>query len=222
LKAFILAAGFGTRLKPLTDKIPKALISYKGEAMINHQIKKLKNLGVNYIVVNAHHYADEIENYLKNNNFGVEIIVIKEKVILGTGGGILNALEFLKKEKYFIVLNVDIETDFELNQLLKYHISENPLATLAVQRRYTARSLEFNEDLNFIGRATINTEKNNKYAFNGMHIISSKIFNYNFKIEYCDIIDIYLKAISLGEKIKGYDVGDKTFKDLGKIENLVD
>ena len=222
MKAFILAAGFGTRLKPLTDKIPKALISYKGEAMINHQIKKLKNLGVNYIVVNAHHYADEIENYLKNNNFGVEIIVIKEKVILGTGGGILNALEFLKKEKYFIVLNVDIETDFELNQLLKYHISENPLATLAVQRRYTARSLEFNEDLNFIGRATINTEKNNKYAFNGMHIISSKIFNYNFKIEYCDIIDIYLKAISLGEKIKGYDVGDKTFKDLGKIENLVD
>ena len=166
MKAFILAAGFGTRLKPLTDKIPKALISYKGEAMINHQIKKLKNLGVNYIVVNAHHYADEIENYLKNNNFGVEIIVIKEKVILGTGGGILNALEFLKKEKYFIVLNVDIETDFELNQLLKYHISENPLATLAVQRRYTARSLEFNEDLNFIGRATINTEKNNKYAFN--------------------------------------------------------
>ena len=103
-KAMILAAGFGTRLKPLTDNLPKALVPFKKGTMISYQIEKLKRSGVKEIVINVHHFSELMIKYFRENDFGVKIDIIAEEEILGTGGGILNAKEFLRTEEYFLVV----------------------------------------------------------------------------------------------------------------------
>lgn len=223
MKAMILAAGFGTRLKPLTDNIPKALIKYQNKTLIQYQIEKLKIAGIERIIVNAHHFADKLENYLNENDFGVqEIKIIKEKEILGTGGGILNAEEFLYSEEYFLVVNVDVFTNLDYRKIISYHKTNPAFSTMAVQKRQSKKYLEFDSDMKFMGRENKNSDKNNLYAFNGLHIISGEIFKKNLPVIYCDIIKIYLKMINNNEIIRGFDAGNSFCKDLGKIENLRD
>lgn len=223
-KGMILGAGFGTRLKPLTDNIPKALVEYKGKPMVVHQIERLKNLGIDEIIVNAHHFADKMEKFFSENNFGVKIILVIEEKILGTGGAILNVEEYLMNSDYFFVINVDIDTDFELNLMRQEWEKQNELAMLLVQKRKTSRYLEFGNNMNLLRRAKLSGDngKNNKnlFAFNGIHIISPRIFDKNIQVEFKDIIDIYLKLAGEGEIIKGFDAGNSSFKDLGKIEHL--
>lgn len=221
MKAMILAAGFGTRLKPLTDTIPKALVDYKGKPLIVMQIERLESAGVSEIVVNAHHFSDKMRGFFLDNDFGVEIHLITEKEILGTGGGILNAAGFLSEEDFFIAINVDVETDFDLSKMIIYHEKNNsPLATMLVQKRKTVRFLCFDGAMNFRGRANEHTDEKNKFAFNGIHIISKRIFEKKFDAKYCDIIDLYIESTNTGEIIKGFDAGDSYFKDIGKIEAL--
>jgi len=217
MKAMILAAGFGTRLKPLTDSIPKALVPFNGEPMINYQIKKLINYGFGEITVNAHHFAGQIKEYFDKNSFGIKINVIEEKEILGTGGGILNAEKFFKNENFFLVINVDVLTDFDFSRMIKYHKSKLPFVTLAVQKRKTKRYLEFDKNMKLLGRENENSQEENLYAFNGIHIISNKIFK-GRKTEYLDIIDLYLSPeyAELKNSIYGFDTGECVFKDLGK------
>lgn len=219
MKAMILAAGFGTRLSPFTDTNPKALVLHKKIPMIAHTISYLKNSGIDSIVVNAHHHFEKIVNYFSEKDLGVDVNVVVENKILGTGGGVLNAAEFLKDEACFVVMNVDIETDIDLKAMIAFHKMKNPFVTLAVQKRKTKRYLEFDSDMNLIGRENDNSVKENLYAFNGIHVISNKIFEKNFPVMFLDIIEIYLQ--SKGEKITGYDCGKCTFKDLGKPENLI-
>ncbi|MFZ4592008.1 MAG: nucleotidyltransferase family protein [Ignavibacteria bacterium] len=216
-KAMILAAGYGTRLKPLTDTIPKALVPFKNGTMISYQIEKLKSIGIKEIVVNAHHFSEQLIKYFQENDFGVKIVVIAEEEILGTGGGVLNTKEYLQSEEYFLVMNVDVFTDFDIELLIKEYESTKPLALLAVQKRKTSRYLEFDD--NFILKARVKSDvmKENYYGFNGMHIISNDIFSVNYKNDYRDIIDIYLE----GKKtVKGFDAGESVFIDLGKTDNL--
>ena len=220
MKAFILAAGFGTRLKPLTDKLPKALVNFRGEPMINYQIKKLKKLGFDEIIVNAHHFPDLIVDYFNYADLGINIKVIVEKEILGTGGGILNAKKYLKSEDFFLVVNVDVYTSFNFRKIIEHHKSNNNLVTLGVQRRETKRHLEFDKNMNLIRRENDKSDKKSLYAFNGIHIISNKIFDYKYKIEYNDIIDIYMDLIKKEEVIKGFNIGKSKFQDLGKIDSL--
>lgn len=182
MKAMILSAGFGTRLKPHTDNLPKALVEYNKIPMVNYQIERLKKAGVNEIIVNAHHYSEKLLKYFSENDFGVKINVIVEEDILGTGGGILNAEKYLKDEEFFIVINVDVETDMSLTGMIEYHKSKNPFATIAVQKRNTKRYLEFDSQMNLIGRENKNSQKNNLFAFNGIHIISTRIFYKGFEI----------------------------------------
>jgi len=219
MKAMILAAGYGTRLKPLTDSIPKALVPFNGEPMINYQIKKLVKYGFEEIAVNAHHFAEQITDYFDKNSFGIKIKVIVEEEILGTGGGILNALEFFKDENFFLAVNVDVLTDFDFSKIIEFHKSGNPLASLAVQKRVTKRHLEFDNSMRLLKRETESSVKENLYAFNGVHIISNKIFT-GRKIEYLDIFDLYLELINEERKVLGFDVGECIFRDLGKTENL--
>lgn len=224
MKAMILAAGYGTRLKPLTDSIPKALVPFKGEPMINYQIKKLEKYGFKEIVVNAHHFAEQITDYFEKNSFGAKINVIEEKEILGTGGGILNAEKYLRDERFFLVINVDVYIDFDFQKIIEFHKSGNPFASLAVQRRDTKRHLEFDNSMRLMKRETEDSVKENLYAFNGIHIISNKIFS-GRKIEYLDIIDLYLspfpmETLGTSNEVLGYNVGECVFRDLGKIENL--
>jgi len=239
MKAMILAAGFGTRLKPLTDNIPKALVPFQNEPMINYQIHKLKDYGFDEIVVNAHHFSEKIIDYFNKNSFGIKINVIEEEKILGTGGGILNAKKYLEKEEFFLVINVDVFTDFDFSKLIIFHKSKAPLASLAVQKRKTKRYLEFDSNMKLLCRQNENSKKENLYAFNGIHIISNKIFqNINkspllvFKsasvdvtnsnqIEYLDIFDLYFEMLNQKEEIFGFDVENSEFKDLGKIEIFI-
>jgi NDP-sugar pyrophosphorylase family protein len=215
MKTMILAAGFGTRLKPLTDNLPKALVPFGNEPMINYQIHKLKNYGFDEIVVNAHHFSEKIIDYFNQNSFGIKISIIEEEKILGTGGGILNAKKYFENENFFLVINVDVYTDFDFTKLINFYKSKNPLASLAVQKRKTKRYLEFDSNMELLRRQTENSQEENLYAFNGIHIISNKIFT-DRKIEYIDIFDLYFEMINKGEEIFGFDVEDCEFRDLGK------
>jgi N-acetyl-alpha-D-muramate 1-phosphate uridylyltransferase len=219
MKAMILAAGFGTRLKPLTDNLPKALVPFGNEPMVNYQIKKLKEIGFSEIVINAHHFAGKITDYFNKNSFGIKINLIEEENILGTGGGILNAKKYFEKEEFFLAINVDVFTDFDFSKLIIFHKSRTPLASVAVQKRKTKRYLEFDKEMKLLHRQNEDSQKENLYAFNGIHIISNKIFT-DRKIEYLDIFDLYLEMINKGEDVFGFDVENSEFRDLGKIENL--
>lgn len=218
----ILSAGFGTRLKPITDTIPKALVPYKGKPLIVHQIQKLKSLNsinIDEIIVNIHHHKEKIKEFFEQNDFKVKVTISDEEEILGTGGGILNSEKYLKDDSHFLVMNVDIISDIDIEKFIQSHSEEN-LATLAVQKRKTSRYLEFDSNMNLVKRQNDNSKEQNLYAFNGMHIISNKIFDLGLTTEFCDVINIYLDAINKGFVVKGYNSGDVTFKDIGKIENL--
>lgn len=219
-KAIILAAGFGTRLKPLTDSIPKALVPFRNGTMISYQIEKLKGYGITDITVNAHHFAEQVEKYFSENHFGVSINVIKEEVILGTGGGILNAEKYLDdgSNAAFLAINVDVFTDFDFKKIINNHISSANFATLLVQKRKTSRYLELDKKMELTGRVKCETLEDNFFAFNGVHLISNEIFRLGYSVKYLDIIDIYLDAERMhGRTVKGYDAGESLFEDIGKI-----
>ncbi|MDD5362744.1 MAG: sugar phosphate nucleotidyltransferase [Ignavibacteria bacterium] len=219
-KAMILAAGFGTRLKPLTDHLPKALVPFGTGTMISYQIEKLKLLGINEIVVNAHHHSALIEKYFSENDFGIKINVIVEKDILGTGGGILNAEKFLKDGEYFLAVNVDVYTDLDISKMFIYNDSHKPFASLCVQKRNTSRYLVFDENMNLNSRIKTSVIDKDYFAFNGIHIISNYIFDLGLPVEYSDIIDLYMKvSADYGKKVKGFNAGDSLFDDIGKIES---
>ncbi|MBK6878882.1 MAG: NTP transferase domain-containing protein [Ignavibacteria bacterium] len=222
MKAMILAAGFGTRLKPFTETHPKALIPYHGKPMILHQIERLKKAGVDEIIVNAHHFSEQIIDYFSNNRFGIKGSVITEEEILGTGGGVLNAKELLMGGGSFIVINVDVDTDMNLNRMLIHHESVSPLATIAVQKRKSGRYLEFTADMRLKSRQNDESAEKNLFAFNGIHVISDEFLGMGFREGFSDILNLYFDAIKEKEHfISGYDAGDCMFKDLGKTENLL-
>lgn len=217
----ILAAGFGTRLKPITDNIPKALVPFRDGSIISYQIKKLISLGIEEIVINTHHFSGLMEKYFSENDFGVKVNLLTEKVILGTGGGIMNAFDYLRDEHAFFVVNVDAFTNLNFSDMLSEFEKSKSIALLAVQKRKTSRYLEFQEDFILSGRLKSDIMEDNFYAFNGIHIISNKIFQYNYKSDYKDIIDIYIEMVKNKYIVKGYDAGKSYFIDLGKIENII-
>lgn len=147
-KALILAAGVGSRLQPLTDATPKALLTFRGRTMLEQVLLNLKQHGVVDVVINIHHHADQIENFVKNHDhFGMKIVFSDERDrLMDTGGGILKARRYLEGSGPFLVHNVDIFSDLDLTALYDSHLRSGPLATLAVQRRKTSRNLLVNED----------------------------------------------------------------------------
>lgn len=222
MKALILSAGFGTRLFPLTNDLPKALIRYKESPMINYQIERLKNAGFTELTVNAHHHYEKIISYFSENDFGIKINVITEKDILGTGGGILNCGSLMKNEDFFLVINADVDTDLDISKMIKYHSSNNPFVTIAVQKRKSKKYLEFSPAMHLLSRESEDSVRSNLFAFNGIHVISGSIFRKGLEVKYEDIFEIYFKMIkNEKETILGFDAGESYFKDLGKIENLI-
>lgn len=215
----ILAAGFGTRLKPITETIPKALVVHKGKTLLETQISKLMSLNVSEILVNSHHFSPQIEQFIKDKNFGIPVTIIKENVILGTGGAVINAEPHFKDEDYFVLLNVDIDSDMDINEMLRFHKKNIPLATLAVQNRESKRKLEFNKKMHLIGRQHDNSDHDRLYAFNGLHVISPEFFKIRMPHQYSDIIDCYEMLLD-DSTVLGYEYKNVEFKDIGKIENL--
>jgi len=237
MKALIFAAGLGTRLKPLTNTIPKALVVVGRQPLLEHVIIKLKNGGFDDIVVNIHHFGDQIIDFLaNNNNFGVKISISDERDLLReTGGGIKYAQpklypEYLSREP-FLVHNVDIISNLDLKWFWTQHKSQY-LSTLLVSDRDTSRYLLFNDDDILVGWTNLKTgevkspysdlqvDQCKKMAFAGIHIISPLVFSLmNSWPEKFSIIDFYL---SIADKypIKGVQMPGLELVDVGTLDHL--
>ncbi|MCC8120052.1 MAG: NTP transferase domain-containing protein [Bacteroidales bacterium] len=179
MKALIFAAGIGSRLKPWTDQHPKALAPVGGVPMLERVILKLKALGIAEMVVNVHHFASQIIEFLvANNNFGVKIDISDESnLLLDTGGGMLHARQYLQ-DSPFLVHNADIFTNVDLVPMMA--ASTGPLATLLVAERTTSRYLLFNQQMLMHGWENVKTGEvigsGSPFAFNGIHICNPEIF----------------------------------------------
>jgi mannose-1-phosphate guanylyltransferase len=158
MKAMILAAGLGTRLRPLTDIRPKALVEINGRTLVEITLSRLRSFGVREAIINVHHFADMIVDYLKSKkNFGMRIEVSREEVLLDTGGGLKKAAWFFLEhsthlEEPFLLHNVDVISTIDLRRMTQFHSENRALATLALQNRETSRYLLFNEQLQLCGR----------------------------------------------------------------------
>src|ERR1035437_6968675 len=190
MRAMILAAGLGTRLRPLTDHRPKALVEVAGRTMLEIALSRLRAFGVHDVIINVHHFADKILEYLKaNQNFGMRIEVSREEVLLDTGGGLKKATHFFLEdssdcEEPFILHNVDVISTIDLQRMVQLHIKSRSLATLAVQARESSRYLLFDKQLQLCGRRSGRdgetelvrpSQHMQALAFCGIHIISPRL-----------------------------------------------
>ena len=231
MKALILAAGLGTRLMPLTAGIPKALVKVNGTPLLEIAIRNCAAQGFNELIVNVHHHADQIRDYLSSHSFpGTSINISDESdLLLDTGGAILKAKSFLDGKEPFLVHNVDIISNIDLNHLIYYHIENKCLATLSVLERNTKRYFLFDINLRLTGWTDTSTgeikwcgtpaENATKLAFSGIHIISPEIFKYFDNRGRFSIIDTYLK-LGANHLICGYLQPGVTWFDLGKPEQI--
>lgn len=234
MKAIIFAAGLGTRLKPLTNTIPKALVSVGGKPLLQHTIEKLKLAGFNEIIINIHHLGDKIIDFVKSHNyFDIQIEFSDEREkLLDTGGGIKKTSHFFNDNKPFLVHNVDILSNIDLNSLYAFHLNNNSIATLVCCDRITSRYLSFDSDNRLKGwnnRKTgeikspisgFDPAQFNNLAFSGIHIINPSIFSYmdSFTDKF-SIIDFYLSICDC-EKISCYTSRNNKVIDVGKHESL--
>lgn len=228
-KALILAAGLGTRLKPLTDYLPKALVPFNGKPMIENVINKLTRAGINNILINTHHHADKMEEYFADRSGNEKITLLHETRILGTGGAIKNAEKHLSDTDAFLVYNTDVDCEVDIKDYIHFHFTKNAIATLCVQERKTSRYLICNEIGKLIGRTengqiVIYGKKSEiifTKAFCGIHIINRGIFSFlNQKKDNFDIIPEYMKILKKNEEIMIYDITGTYWKDLGTTQNL--
>lgn len=230
MKAMIFAAGLGTRLKPFTENHPKALAMVNNKTLLQRNIEYLKGAGIKEFVINVHHFADQIIEFLHlNNNFGCQIHISDETdLLLETGGGLKKASPLLVDNDPFLVMNVDILTNLKVKKMIDYHKKFHPLATLAVTSRSTSRYFLFNKKNELCGWKNLKTneerlvrpEKNLiPKAFSGIHIIEPAIFQMMNKEGKFSIVDVYLELCS-GNKIVAYDHSEDILIDVGKPDSI--
>ena len=232
MKAMILAAGLGTRLKPFTDNHPKALARVNGKTLLQRNIEYLAQFGIIEIIINVHHFANQIIDIVNaNNGFGSKISISDEtREVLETGGGLKKASWYFEKENEpFVVMNVDILTDMNLAEMIKQHKKEKPLATLAVTTRFTSRYFLFDELNHLCGWKNTKTneqkisresEERNPKAFSGIHVISPEIFSLIKMKGKFSMVDVYLE-LSKSHLISAFDHSNSKFIDVGKPESIL-
>lgn len=230
-KALIFAAGKGTRLKPFTDSHPKALALVNNVPLLERNIKYLQSFGVTEFVINVHHFGEQIVEFLeKNNHFGAKIDISDEKdELLETGGGLLFAQKYLENEENFLIMNADILTDLNIHELVKFHETLLPLATLAVSDRNSSRKLFFNSEMVLKGWMNKNSgetkmaESNNDFkelAFSGIHCINSSIFDKIKRRGKFSIMEEYLDLM-FENKILGFQ-HEARLIDVGRPESVIE
>jgi len=229
MKAMILAAGVGSRLRPLTDETPKALIDVGGAPMIEHVILRLKAAGVTEVVVNLFHLGDRIAAFLASRgNFGLHVEFTREVELLDTGGGLKNAAWFFDDDRPFFVHNVDVLSEIDLGALHRFHEENRVLATLAVQRRPSSRLLLFDRDRGLCGRETregVEWAKApvpdvERLAFTGIHVIDPAIFPKMTETGVFPVTQAYLRLAGAGERIVACRVDGSYWQDIGSAEKL--
>ena len=234
-QAMIFAAGLGTRLRPLTDTMPKALVKVAGQPLLWHTIMKLKAAGFERIVVNVHHFAQQIIDYLAaNDNFGLDIRISDEsQMLLDTGGGIKKAAQLFSTNAQILIHNVDILSNVNLASF--YDEADGHDATLLVSRRDTSRYLIFDDDMRLTGWINVKTGETKpqanlspltshpspqKYAFSGIHVFSPCLFPLMAEWpEKFGIIDFYLSACQTAD-VSGFLKSDLELLDVGKLDSL--
>ncbi|MGH9561240.1 MAG: nucleotidyltransferase family protein [Terracidiphilus sp.] len=237
MKAMVLAAGLGTRLRPLTDSRPKALVEVAGRTMLEITLERLRSFDIRDVIINAHHFADHIVEYLRaNNNFGMRIEMSREdNLLLDTGGGLKKAAHFFldqsaNADQPFILHNVDVVSTIDLRRMVQSHRESDALATLAVQNRETSRYLLFDREMHLCGRRSgrngndemVGTSRTAQaLAFCGIHVISPRIFSLMTEQGVFSIIDAYLRLGSAGEKIIAFRADEYYWRDLGKPEQIL-
>lgn len=225
MKAMILSAGLGTRLKPWTNNHPKALFPVHGHPLLEWNLKYLQKNGIQDVVINVHHYAEQIIDFLnKNQNFGLNLSISDERdALLETGGGIKKARALLG-DSHFLVINADILTDLNLDELLKTHQNNSALATLAVCNRTSSRKLFFDANQRLIGWKNYKTNESRgdcsgtEMAFSGIHVLSPEIYEKFGSVKKFSIMDTYLEHMQQ-ETILGFDHSGSKLLDVGKADS---
>jgi NDP-sugar pyrophosphorylase family protein len=250
MKAMVFAAGLGTRLRPLTDDRPKALVSIAGRTLLEIALSRLRIFGVREVIVNVHHFADQVVDYLAaNQNFGMRIEISREEDLLDTGGGLKKAAWFFLEsgadaDAPFLIHNVDVLSTIDLARMAQFHARHNALATLAVAERPTSRPLLFDEQDQLMGRGVVNktqtqgapgrspsgtrdstnageTNPGTALAFAGIHIVSPRIFAKLDEEGAFSIIDAYVRVAKRGESVLGFRADGAYWRDLGRPSELI-
>ncbi len=230
MKAMILAAGLGTRLKPWTDHHPKALAIVNGKSLLHLNIEYLQQFGIKEVIVNVHHFAEQIISAVKvNKGWGNNITISDETdVVLETGGGLKKAAWYLQNEQAFVLMNVDILTDLNLSAMMQQQLNSNAIATLAVTERSTSRYFLFNDKNELCGWRNIATGEEKiikdalslqQKAFSGIHVISGSIFNHLKREGKFSMVDVYLD-LAKDNFIQAFDHSQSKFMDVGKPESI--
>jgi mannose-1-phosphate guanylyltransferase len=224
MRAMVLAAGLGTRLRPLTNSRPKALVEVGGRSLLEITLSRLKSFDVRDVIVNVHHFPDMIVEYLKaNENFGMHIEISREEVLLDTGGGLKKAGWFFRNnsDEPFILHNVDVITDIDLHRMLEFHQKHQPLATVAMQKRKTSRYLLFDAEGRLCGKSPTPDPRFQSLGFSGIHVISPRLVSMMPSEEVFSIITCYVDLAARGEKILAFPADEYSWKDMGRPEHFL-
>ena len=227
MKAMIFAAGYGKRLLPLTQTIPKPLVKIRDKTALDWIIQQLQHYHINEAIINVHYLADRIIHHLKQHQSNFKVTVSHEETILGTGGGLFKTVDYWNDEDFYLC-NSDILCTADLNDFFAFHSNQQAMATLAVNYEVSDSMLLIDEAKNLVG---IRQEKTDKLVvqpkgkiepvgFCGLHVINSKIFRYFGHPAEFSIIDEYLKLITKGIKIKTWEIGNVYWIDIGSKEGL--
>jgi NDP-sugar pyrophosphorylase family protein len=229
----ILAAGLGTRLRPLTGDRPKALVAVAGRTLLEITLARLRSFGIHEVIINTHHFADLVADYLrKHDNFGMQVTISDEKILLDTGGGLKHAAHFFlsagNPDEPFLVHNVDVLSTIDFDRMLRFHLDRDALATLAVKNRPTSRYLLFDKDRRLCGRrAGLDgplelarpVEEFQAFAFCGVHMLSPRIFELIEETGVFSIIPVYLR-LAQKERVTGFPADEYYWRDLGRPEHI--
>jgi len=227
----ILAAGLGTRLRPFTETHPKALYPVGGKPLLQHALEHMAAVGIQDIIVNVHHFAEQIISFLDlNQNFGLNIAISDESgELLETGGGLKKAAWFFEGTDAVVVRNVDILTDLDLRSLIGAHRNSRALATLAVRNRVTSRYFLFDNRMNLCGWCNVNTGErtesrtcsgSSQYAFSGIQVIHPQIFSLIIETGSFSLTSLYLRLAKEYE-IAGFVDESPAWEDVGKIKQAL-
>ncbi len=230
-KAMLFAAGLGSRLKPWTDHHPKALAMVNGKSLLQRNIEYLQSHGIDELIVNVHHFAEQVINILdKNSGWGSKVTISDEsEEVLETGGGLLKAAPYFSDVSDFVLMNVDILTDLPLGKMISYHLQNTPMATLAVTDRETSRYFLFDNDETLSGWENTKTgEKKivregrplHRKAFSGIHVINTSLFNLVQLQGKFSMVEVYLSLANTNSILNFNHTGSQ-FLDVGKPESII-
>jgi NDP-sugar pyrophosphorylase family protein len=233
MRAMVLAAGLGTRLRPLTSDRPKALVTVAGRTLLEITLARLRSFGIRDVIINVHHYADLVVEYLESHKrFGMRIEISREEVLLDTGGGLKKAADFFLEsddpDEPFVLHNVDVISTIDFSKMLQLHTDQQAIATLATQHRSTARYLLFDQNLRLCGRQKESSPPEmarevcnaSAVGFCGIHIISPRLLREMQQPGSFSIIDTYLQLAAKGEVITTFAADQYYWRDLGKPESI--